>query len=98
MPKSTKHRSIRLVRTPEIDGVGVFCIREKNKDTYYTFNEIPCELGGRGFEVHRTGLGDLYHVRIGAKEECCCECRGYLRWGHCKHITGLIALANHNML
>jgi hypothetical protein len=85
-------RSIRLIRSPSIDGVGVFRISANHISTYYTFHEIPCEIGGRGFAVHRLGLGTLYHVRVGAVEDCSCECLGFLRYGRCRYISGLLAL------
>jgi hypothetical protein len=61
-------------------------------------HEIPCEIGGRGFEVHRLGLGELYHVRVGAPQDCSCECLGFLRHGHCKHILGLLTLLQNGLL
>ncbi|VTS08348.1 SWIM zinc finger family protein [Tuwongella immobilis] len=87
-----KKRSIRLVRSPQIDGVGVFAIDTPQETMFYTLREIPCEIGGRGFAVHRLGLGDLYHVRIGDPVDCSCECLGFLRHGDCKHVRGLLAL------
>ena len=27
-----------------------------------------------------------------------CECRGFLRWGHCKHVAGLQALIRQGEL
>ena len=60
--------------------------------TYYTFVEIPCEVGGRGFAVHKLGMGTLYHVRIGTVEDTSCECLGFLRYGYCRHVLGLRAL------
>jgi hypothetical protein len=91
-------RWIRLMRAPAADGVGVFCVRERRHVTFYTFREITCEIGGRGFAVHRLGLGSLYHVRVGAPADCECECLGFLRHGHCRHIQGLLALVNHAKL
>jgi SWIM zinc finger len=94
----TSERSIRLVRSPTGDGVGVFCVTAKGRTTFYTFHEIPCFIGGRGFAVHRLGLGQLYHVRIGSRLECSCECLGFLAHGRCRHILGLLALARHGKL
>ena len=91
-------RTIRLVRSPSEDGVGVFSVTVSNRACYYTLHEIACEIGGRGFAVHRTGLGTLYHVRIGAPRDCSCECKGFLYRGHCRHVLGLMALIRQGKL
>jgi hypothetical protein len=97
-PRPKPERSIRLVRPVGLDGVGVFCVTVGKESVFYAVREIPCEIGGRGFAVHRLGLGNLYHVRIGAPEDCTCECKGFLRHGHCRHILGLLALAREGKL
>ena len=99
-PNLAKHppRVIRLIRAPDALGVGVFAIIERKDTQFYVFKEIPCEIGGRGFAVHRLGLGNLYHVRVGAPNDCSCECLGFLRHGRCKHIQGLAALIGHDAL
>ncbi len=91
-------RVIRLVRPPDAFGVGIFAIAEKSQTQYYVFKEIPCDIGGRGFVVHRMGLANVYDVRIGTAAESSCECLGFLRHGKCKHIQGLAALIGHGML
>lgn len=91
-------RTITLVRPPNRHGVGVFCIATGKKSQFYTFREIPCEIGGRGFAVHRLGQGTLYHVRVGGPEDRSCECLGFLRWDHCKHVDGLTALVRQGKL
>lgn len=96
--KKTPPRSIRLVRPPAAEEPGVFCILDGAVSTFYTFQEVPCDIGGRGFALHRLGLGSLYHVRVGQEQDCSCECLGYLRHGLCKHILGLLALMNHGQL
>jgi hypothetical protein len=93
-----KKRSICLVRPPNEDGVGVFSVTDGKETTFYTLREIPCAIGGRGFAVHRTGLGILYHVRVGEPEEQSCECLGFLAHGRCKHVLGLLALIREGML
>jgi hypothetical protein len=90
-----RERSIRLIRPATLDGVGVFVIAAGGTTAFYTFHEIPCLIGGRGFAVHRLGLGNLYHVRIGRRVDCSCECLGFLTHGRCRHILGLLALARH---
>ncbi len=90
-------RVIRLVR-PAADGVGAFLVRVGDRTTYYTVHEIPCDIGGRGFEVHKLGLGTLYHVRVGRPDDCSCECLGFLRYGRCRHVLGLLALVAEGLL
>lgn len=97
MPEAPE-RSIRLVRPPDRDGVAVFSVRTRAECTYYTLREIACEIGGRGFAVHRLGLGNLYHVRVGRREDCSCECLGFLAHGRCKHVLGLLALIRRGLL
>jgi hypothetical protein len=89
--KTEAARSVRLVLDPT-GGVGVVCLRAGKEATYYTVREIPCEIGGRGFAMHKLGMGPLYHVRVGGREDCSCECPGFLRHGYCKHLLGLLAL------
>ena len=94
----TPTRSIRLVRSPDRDGVGVFRITAGRTTAFYTLHELRCDIGGRGFAVHRLGLGNLYHVRVGEPEDCSCECKGYLYRGLCRHILGLLALIREGKL
>lgn len=91
-------RTIRLVRSPAADGVGVFRVTTGGRDQFYTLREIPCEIGGRGFVVHRLGMGNVYHVRTGPPDDSTCECLGFLRWGRCKHLAGLQALIRERQL
>ena len=90
--KKPPKRSIQLIRSTKIDGIGVLRIAVVNQSALYAFCELPCEIGGRGFAMHRLGLGDLYHIRVGQPADCSCECLGFLRHGRCKHISGLLAL------
>ena len=96
-PGQSLPRVIRLVRRPGPCGVGVFSITERRQTIYYVFREIPCDIGGRGFEVHRLGLANLYHVRVSAADDSC-DCLGFLSRGRCKHAQGLAALIGHNMV
>jgi hypothetical protein len=96
--KTAPERVIRLVRSTTIDGVGVLSVRVGRLTTFYTLHEIPCEIGGRGFAVHKLGLGELYHVRVGEPLDCSCECLGFLRHGRCRHVLGLLALIRRGLL
>ncbi|MSU78168.1 MAG: hypothetical protein EXS16_08735 [Gemmataceae bacterium] len=98
MPTDRPPRLIRLVRQPDDRGVGVFAITKDARTQYYVYCEIRCDIGGRGFAVHRLGLAELYYVRIGSPIESSCECLGFLRHGYCKHVQGLSALIGHGLL
>jgi hypothetical protein len=87
-----KTRTVRIEREPNADGIGIFRIEIDDECQFYTFCGIRCEIGGRGFAVHRLGQGELYHVRVGEPEDTSCECMGFLRWGKCKHTAALAAL------
>jgi hypothetical protein len=94
----TPERVIRLIRPTTLDGVGVFSVRVGTRTTFYALYEICCDIGGRGFAVHRLGLGELYHVRVGRPADCSCECLGFLRHGRCRHVLGLLALIRRGLL
>jgi len=96
--RTTPPQTVRLICAPGADGIGVFAIRAGTQSTMYTFREIPCFIGGRGFAVHRLGLGELYHVRVGDPSNCSCECLGFLAHGRCRHVLGLSALIQHGKL
>jgi hypothetical protein len=91
-------RTIRLLSPPTEGVPGILCLQTGTKAHFYVFREIPCEIGGRGFAIHRLGLGQLYHVRIGRPEHCSCDCMGFLAKGKCKHVLGLLALAEHELI
>lgn len=91
-------RVIQLIRKPTPEAVGVFAIKTKKGTQHYAFKEVPCEIGGRAFALHRLGLGELYHVRIGRPTDCSCECLGFLRHGQCKHLQALAALMGHELI
>ena len=98
VPQKRQPRSIRLIRALDENGVGVFSIKTGERTALYTIHEIPCEIGGRGFEVHLLGLGTLYHVRVGEPQDCTCECKGYLFRNYCRHTLGLLALIREGKL
>jgi hypothetical protein len=96
--QASPQRSIRLLRSPGSRDAGLMAITSERKTNYYAFHEIPCEIGGRAFALHRLGLGNLYNVRVGRSADCSCECLGFLQHGRCKHILGLLALTGHELI
>lgn len=91
-------RTIALVRPKDASGLAVFRITVQGRTCFYVLREIPCFIGGRGFEVHRLGLGQLYHVRVGRPADCSCDCWGFLRHQRCRHVMGLLALGRAKLL
>ncbi len=85
-------RTISLVRPADDRGVFVFRIVAARRTAFYAAKEIPCHIGGRGFAFHKLGVGELMHARVGRREDCSCECLGFLRWERCRHVLGLAAL------
>ncbi|MGF1578480.1 MAG: SWIM zinc finger family protein [Gemmataceae bacterium] len=96
--KPAPNRSIKLLRPPSAEAFGIFRIVLDNEAYSYVFREIRCDIGGRGFIVHRLGLSDVYYVRTGEPHDCSCECWGFLKHGSCKHILGLLALEKRGLI
>ena len=76
----------------------MYRITVAGRTQFYTFHEIRCDIGGRGFAVHRLGLGTLYHVRIGRPVDCSCECMGFLSRNTCRHVLGMRVLVAKGLL
>ena len=99
MPTTPGPRTIRLVRPKDEHGVAVFRITDPGRATTdYVAREVPCAIGGRAFAVSGLGLADVFHVRVGRRADCSCECLGFLRHGRCRHVSGLLALIREGKL
>src|SRR5262245_25320739 len=98
MASTPSARSIAVVRPTGPDGVAVVRITLGKKHGFYAVKEIQSEIGGRGFAMHRLGVAPLYYVRVGRPEDSSCECKGFYRHGHCKHVQGLKALSDAGLL
>ncbi len=92
-PRPKPQRSIRLEVRPDESGFGIVRITVGKEHADYFLTLLPADFG-RGFKVEKIGLtcnDPPYHVNIdGAKRSC--ECKGFLRHGHCKHADGIAAL------
>jgi hypothetical protein len=58
---------------------------------YYLF-PLPADFG-TAFRLDKIGVeGEAtYHVNLNG-EHTTCECKGFLKWGRCKHCSALLAL------
>jgi hypothetical protein len=63
----------------------------------YSVLPIRSDVGGRAFEITRQDTGDTYHVLLHSPESSC-ECKGFLRHGHCKHVDALQTLVSRGRL
>jgi hypothetical protein len=92
-PRPRPARFIRLCIKPEGTSPGVVRITVGQEHADYFLTAIPADFG-RGFRVEKVGLHENdppYHVNIDADKRTC-ECKGFLRHGHCKHADGIAAL------
>jgi hypothetical protein len=80
------------LRPSRFSPFGYVRIASERKAASYRIALIPT-AGGIGLEIaEQTGLGeaDCYHVFLDPEAGGhTCECKGFLRWGHCKHSQGL---------
>jgi hypothetical protein len=93
-----KDRTIRLLaKTPTANGTaGIFAVTEGDKTDRYFFQPMACDFGAAAYLVEKwsdvvQAVVEEYHVSLDGKESSC-ECKGHLRWGHCRHVEGLSAL------
>src|SRR4051812_13743240 len=89
-PRQKPARFIRLCVRPDGQGPGVVRIRVGKEQADYMLTPLPADFG-RGFKVEKIGLegnGEVYHVNLDGDKKTC-ECKGFLKWGHCRHGDGL---------
>jgi hypothetical protein len=65
------------------------------KDTVFYKLETLLADAGRGFRLVKAERGngpeETCDVHLDGQQSTC-ECKGFLRWGHCKHLESLTAL------
>jgi hypothetical protein len=89
-------RGVTLIALADAHGKGMIRIRVgKTADDYY-LSALPSDIaqGERGYHVDKV-FGDdsqRYDVLLRQSGRHSCECLGFLRWGHCKHVEALVAL------
>jgi hypothetical protein len=71
------------------EGKGTLRIVEGKRSDLYYFAEVSADYG-RGFRVEKVG-GDTYSVNLDGRASTC-ECKGFGRWAHCRHVESLTAL------
>ena len=104
VPTTQRERKVRLLAWLTDLRAGVLRIVEEGKaspDFYHV-----CEIGsdyGRGFCLQKmvngnpTTCEEPYHVCLRPVASTC-ECKGFLRHGHCRHVEALTALLEADKL
>jgi hypothetical protein len=65
--------------------------------THYRLTALDTDLG-RGFRLEKMAADSFivvvktYDVLLAANDCSSCECQGFGRWNHCKHLESLAAL------
>ncbi len=98
-PRSSPARTIALFQPPRDGAPGLLELRTGKADpTGYYLWPIPSDFGtAYRVEKYATQGGEVYDVCL-AGELSSCECLGFLRHSHCKHIASLATLAERGQL
>ena len=72
-------------------------ITQDGQETLFFVDRIASQIGGAGFrltkfEQHQRGEDDAAYSVLLDGERSTCECKGYIRHGHCRHVEALTAL------
>jgi hypothetical protein len=92
-PRAKPARTIRLALAPLPSSPGVVSITAGKRTADYFLTRLPSDFG----EAYRLDKfppqgAEVYHVLLSDEGTHSCECKGFLRWGRCKHADGLAAL------
>ena len=80
-------RTVELILRPDAGGPGAVSIAMGKREDTYTITPILSDYG-RAYLVEKIADGTTYAVNIDGRMSAC-ECMGYLRHGHCKHVDTL---------
>jgi hypothetical protein len=86
-------RTIRmpLPLGPEPHQWGVVEVTVNSTTTAFFLQRISSDWG-TGLKLLKKDFADAYHVNLDAEHGHTCECKGFQRWHHYKHVDGLLAL------
>jgi hypothetical protein len=93
-------RTIRVaVRPTEVNPSAFIVIREPKHSDHYMVTPIPADFGTAYRVVKYLELDEpTYHVLLADDGKHSCDCKGFCRWGRCKHVSGLLALRQAGQL
>jgi hypothetical protein len=100
--KSSRHNAMNW--TPgSRPGTGLLTIHTARATAKYAVTEFPTPWDGRAFHLVKLTPGtdreaESYDVFCGRGKNHRCECRGFLRHSHCKHIDAALAIWDNGWL
>jgi hypothetical protein len=92
-PQVKASRSVRVLLPLRGNSAGVIRLAVGRQHADYLVRKLASDFGD-AFRLSKVGVfGDTseYDINLSAEGQTC-ECRGFLRHGHCKHVDGLKAL------
>ncbi len=99
-PRSSRPRPARSASLHSTGGQRILALTVGADTTFYRVEPLAADFGA-GYRLHKAdrgyGPGEVYDVLLdGARTSC--ECKGHLRWGHCKHVEALAELQRRRLL
>ena len=86
------NRVARLSRKPLADAPAILDLFVGDDHAAYWMWAIKADFGvGLKLEKFSALGGEVYDVNLDGPRSSC-ECKGFLRWGHCKHVSACKAL------
>jgi hypothetical protein len=98
-PRSRPPRFAHLDDRPTVEEPALLTLQVGGKESDYWLYVQPSQFG-QAFRLEKliptedgpAERGEVYHVCFQDEQNHNCECKGFLRHGHCKHIDSLKAL------
>src|SRR5918911_1762724 len=89
-PRAKPQRFARLHGKPTVDEPAFLTLHVGGDETDYLLRLVPSNFG-EAFQLTKLEptpdgppeLGEVYHVCFEDQHNHTCECKGFLRWGHC---------------
>jgi hypothetical protein len=89
----------RAAVSEPVNGLRALRLASPTRCDLYYVRQLEADFGGRAFSLEKADGTDTYHVHLaGHGEHASCECLGFLRWHHCKHLESLVALVEGGAL
>src|SRR5262245_31777408 len=95
-PRAKPQRFCCLNGKPTVEEPAVLTLHVGGDETDYLLQLVPSNFG-EAFQLTKLETvgdgpaerGEVYHVLFEDQHNQTCECKGFLRWGHCKHLDSI---------